>query len=181
MREEPFSAGRFRSAREFTPLLPRGFDFRSKGGRGVTGFTIIELLVVAVIIAMIASAMFTYLQSARSRSRDARREQDIKQIKTALDLYATTYRRFPDCGGSAVVIGSSSDACLSSALIGAGAISGLPTDPLGRANGDITGCSANPAQFTYCYTSFEGGRSYRLNYQLETDTIPGKSKGWQSS
>lgn len=145
------------------------------------GFTIIELLVVAVIIAMIASVAFTFMQNARSRSRDARREEDMKQIQTALDLYTVTYRHFPDCGSSAIIIGSSEDGCLSLALIGAGAISGLPQDPLGRANGDATGCGTNLGQFTYCYTSLGGGASYQLNYQLETDTIQGKSKGWQSS
>lgn len=145
------------------------------------GFTIIEMLVVVVVIAMIISVVFTYMQSAKTRSRDARREQDVKQIQTALDLYATTYRRFPDCGASTVVIGSPSDTCLSAALIGAGAISGLPTDPLGRANGNSAGCGLNPAQFTYCYTSLNGGASYQIYHHLETDTIQGKSAGWQSS
>ena len=51
------------------------------------GFTLIELLVVIAIIGVLASVVLASLNTARKKSRDARRIADIKQIQLALELY----------------------------------------------------------------------------------------------
>lgn len=51
------------------------------------GFTLIELLVVIAIIGVLASIVMASLNTARKKSRDARRLTDIKQIQLALELY----------------------------------------------------------------------------------------------
>ncbi len=51
------------------------------------GFTLIELLVVIAIIGILASIVLASLNTARMKSRDARRIADIKQIQIALELY----------------------------------------------------------------------------------------------
>lgn len=51
------------------------------------GFTLIELLVVIAIIGVLASIVLASLNSARTKSRDARRITDVKQIQLALELY----------------------------------------------------------------------------------------------
>ena len=50
------------------------------------GFTLIELLVVIAIIGVLASVVLASLNTARKKSRDARRIADIKQIQLALEL-----------------------------------------------------------------------------------------------
>jgi prepilin-type N-terminal cleavage/methylation domain-containing protein len=52
------------------------------------GFTLIELLVVIAIIGILSSVVLASLNSARVKSRDARRLADVKQIQLALELYA---------------------------------------------------------------------------------------------
>lgn len=53
----------------------------------ISGFTLIELLVVIAIIGVLASIVLASLNSARRKSRDARRITDIKQVQLALELY----------------------------------------------------------------------------------------------
>lgn len=52
-----------------------------------SGFTLIELLVVIAIIGVLSSIVLASLNSARRKSRDARRITDVKQIQLALELY----------------------------------------------------------------------------------------------
>lgn len=54
---------------------------------GRQGFTLIELLVVIAIIGILSSVVLASLNSARKKSRDARRVADIKQLQLALELY----------------------------------------------------------------------------------------------
>ena len=51
------------------------------------GFTLIELLVVISIIALLSSIVLSSLNDARAKARDSVRRSDLRQIKTALELY----------------------------------------------------------------------------------------------
>lgn len=57
-----------------------------KRNRDQRGFTLIELLVVIAIIGLLSSVVLSSLNSAREKSRDARRLSDVKQMQTALEL-----------------------------------------------------------------------------------------------
>ncbi len=59
------------------------------------GFTLIELLVVIAIIGILSSVVLASLNSAREKSRDARRISDIKQIQLALELYFDSNAAYP--------------------------------------------------------------------------------------
>ena len=68
------------------------------------GFTLIELLVVIAIIGMLSSVVLASLNSARQKSRDARRLSDIKSLQTALELIydSTSPVEYPDALSSLV-------------------------------------------------------------------------------
>ncbi len=89
-------------------------QWRSRAG----GFTLIELLVVIAIIGILASIVLASLNSARRKSRDARRVADVKQLQLALELYFDANATYPGAGLSGI----------SPTYIPA-----IPADPLGGA------------------------------------------------
>lgn len=62
----------------------------------LSGFTLVELLVVMSIIGVLATIISTGFRSAQARGRDAERKSDLKQIAGALELYFTDYGKYPD-------------------------------------------------------------------------------------
>jgi general secretion pathway protein G len=59
------------------------------------GFTLIELLVVIAIIGILSTLAVVALNSARQRSRDAKRVSDVRQIQTALELAYSEVSSYP--------------------------------------------------------------------------------------
>ncbi|MEK7579413.1 MAG: type II secretion system protein [Patescibacteria group bacterium] len=78
------------------------------------GFTLIELLVVIAIIGILSSVVLASLNSARRKSRDARRLADLQQIKLASELYFDQNRQYP----------------ASTSLLAPTFIASVPIDPL---------------------------------------------------
>lgn len=127
--------------------------------RDQRGFTLIELLVVIAIIGVLASIVLASLNSARRKSRDARRITDIKQLQLALELYF-------DGQGNAY------PAALSD-LTTNNYIPSVPLDPLGSGSSGL--CRPN-----YCYAvPAVGSRTtYHLGANLEDSghpALPGKN------
>ena len=63
------------------------------------GFTLIELLVVIAIIGTWPVWSLS-LNGAREKARDARRKSDLRQLKTALELYNGDNQAYPGSNGA---------------------------------------------------------------------------------
>ncbi|MDD2680580.1 MAG: prepilin-type N-terminal cleavage/methylation domain-containing protein [Patescibacteria group bacterium] len=123
------------------------------------GFTLIELLVVIAIIGLLSTLSVLALNSARARSRDAKRITDIKQIQTALEMYYNDAGVYPSTLGTPIATGSI-------ATSGNIYMMKIPTAPT-PVDGDCSG--TNDYKYTYIGTSGTGG-SYTLTYCLGANT-----------
>jgi len=59
------------------------------------GFTLIEVLVAATIIAVLTSIGVVSYQAANRRARDAKRKADLEQIRAALEMYKADSNWYP--------------------------------------------------------------------------------------
>ena len=76
------------------------------------GFTLIELLIVIAIFALIANLTMVSLNKAKRESRDAKRVNDINQLRSALHLYSTEYSAYPN--GNNIALGTNNHLILDS-------------------------------------------------------------------
>ena len=127
------------------------------------GFTLVELLVVIAIIGILSTLSVVSLNSARAKARDARRLSDIKQIRTALDMYYDASSTYPTTSCTSTPLGTGNCACLTSVgwtntsttnCTGTIFMQKVPSDPLSSG--------------TYVYTS--SGQSYEIVYKLEANS-----------
>src|SRR5512138_652794 len=63
-------------------------------------FTLVELLVTIAIIGLLSMVAIVSLNQSRSRSRDGKRQADVKQIMTAMQMYYDANGRYPDASGT---------------------------------------------------------------------------------
>lgn len=146
------------------------------------GFTIVELLIVIVVIAILAAITIVAYNGMQQRSRDSARAQDIASIKKALLMYQA------DNGGMRTTFSyggggpggwnlSSSSTWLSFLGTTYGTI---PVDPVNTGTTDPMLAGAGLAYFYYCYPAGSGPlpatpnvrlgyRSERTNQNVYTD------------
>ena len=120
------------------------------------GFTLIELLVVIAIIGILSSVVLVSLKSARTKSRDARRSADIRQMQTALELYFDDKKSYIT-SGDVILDGNSA----MSAQLTPTYISKLPTSP------------PNPNNYSYRYytANWDPATFYAIMIPYETKPI----------
>lgn len=113
-------------------------------------FTLIEILVVATIIGLLALAgLVSYSQFMR-QSRDAKRKADIELIRSALEMYRSTVNLYP----TSSPLGNFATTSITDSS-GNVYISKLPTDP----------------QSTGRYYYLSDGNIYTLGVRLESGDV----------
>jgi prepilin-type N-terminal cleavage/methylation domain-containing protein len=130
------------------------------------GFTLIELLVVIAIIGMLSSVVLVSLGPARKKSRDARRQSDIRQISLAMEMASDDLTN----GGYVAIAGGASPttARITTTAIGA-YLATIPSDPGGGASAVCTDDNLEMAAGAYCgFTSAVNASEYCIYAKLST-------------
>lgn len=156
------------------------------------GFTIVELLIVIVVIAILAAISIVAYSGIQQRAMNSQREQDVRTIAKALELFYLDNGSFPVITNSGSAQGqhwsasndnswtlenTNSDGTfqsLASALVPK-YISKLPVDPR-NTTGNVRGSSAGVYAYQY-FSSFSTsysycgkgiGQTYILAYRLDS-------------
>lgn len=98
------------------------------------GFTIVELLIVIVVIAILATISIVVYNGVQGRARDSKRYSDLKSIASALELYRVDQGGYPKCTGGTHRVGdteqgSTAASCLTTALVPK-YMASFPVDPI---------------------------------------------------
>lgn len=72
--------------------------FSLNKARDSKGFTIIELLIVIVVIGILATLVVTTYSGIQSKSRDSKRQADIKAIQTQVEAFYAEKNYYPSRG-----------------------------------------------------------------------------------
>src|SRR3989344_3497265 len=123
------------------------------------GFTLIELLVVIAIIGLLASIVIASLSSVQSKARDAKRIEDVDQVRKSLTIFSSDFGNYPLATATTTLTATST---VGSAIISSGAMSTMPKDP---------------SIYQYSYVSDASGSTYSINFCLETSSIRGYAQG----
>ncbi len=94
-----------------------------------SGFTLLEVLVSATIIAVLTSIGLVSFSSVNKRSRDVKRKSDLEQVRSALEMYrsdnTTAPGEYPSAGAGSFTNATSLD----SSLVTNSYMPVIPADP----------------------------------------------------
>ncbi|MDO8560438.1 MAG: type II secretion system protein [bacterium] len=148
------------------------------------GFTLIELLVVIAIIGLLATIAFIALNSPRQKARDSKRAADMKQLRTALELYFNTKGSYPpESGDGEIGNPANGQGCLGDlgweldTSCAAPIYMGVaPRDPSNTATnpGNNRPCETTALACNYSYDQINIGtgtnNGYEIHFRLERGT-----------
>ncbi len=129
------------------------------------GFTLIELLVVMAIIGILASILYVNFNDAGGAGRDAKRQSDLRNLQSAIELYKQENGRYPEMGCSPGSDGLSGENDCSVYIEGLAPefISPLPHDPKRGSN------------VGYAYITNDEGTVYKM---MAVNTVESESVGY---
>jgi prepilin-type N-terminal cleavage/methylation domain-containing protein len=137
-------------------------NFLQHKSRKITGYTLIELLIVIGIIGILSTISIISFSAIRSNEVDTRVISDMKMISFGLERYRAVYGQYPQCIGTNCdnIDGSGWYTCLGTAL--EPYIGKIPTDPVRKLN------------LAYCYfvNVQANGKEVELQYHLNNYVDP---------
>ena len=121
--------------------------------RSTKGFTLIELIVSVTIISVLVAAGAVSYTSVTRRSRDAKRQSDVEQLRSALEMFRADFGYYPPTGSGSWTAASNLSGDLVTTYMPA-----IPTDP------------KTTYSYRYQATNLTGGNyfGYCLTTYLET-------------
>jgi len=128
-----------------------------------SGFTIVELLVVIVVIAILASVSIVAYNGIQGRARDSQRTQDMNNIVKSLELYKTINGAYPAVHQTSGAYGwevstDGMDATnFISDLVLSDTVSSVPVDPANSGDPTDLGPSWNSDSKLYFYYKYPAG------------------------
>ncbi len=153
-----------------------------KSSNKQTGFTIVELLIVIVVIGILAAITIVAYNGIQGRSKDAKRQSDLSAIQKGLELYYVDNGGYPTCGGGTYQPGGALDGnpvltCL--ALLFPKYLSPGIKDPLNAGSYQYYYAVGYHKLTSNSYSADQTG-NYILGAKLETSTAP-QYGGWGPS
>lgn len=149
----------------------------NRRGQKQTGFTLVELLIVIVVIAILAAISVVAYNGIQERARDSQRTSDVSNITKALEMYYLDNGRYPAINDGAVDVINGGWATtaddswrrLTDAL--EPYVSGIGSDPVSTPGANVHDTGYNYAYFSnnnghYCGTA--ANQMYLLLYRFET-------------
>ncbi len=122
---------------------------RNKKYQVDSGFTLLELILVMAIIAILASAIWGNFFTSLTKSRDAKRKEDLDLIAKALDIYYNDNKAYPTS------LPAGGNPFLNAVVTGVIYMQKVPSDPL-------------YPDAVYCYpTVAAGSNTYKIYANLE--------------
>ena len=114
------------------------------------GFTMIELLVSATIIAILSAIGLVSFRAANMKARNGKRMADLQQVRAALEIYRSDYPTYPNVGVTGDLVNI--------AGIGPYMSSATVIDP--------------KSDMDYVYNPVADGSTYEICATMEPDLIP---------
>jgi prepilin-type N-terminal cleavage/methylation domain-containing protein len=133
-------------------LVKKGF------GPLQAGFTLIEIIVAIMILAIVSVGLLGNFFRSPPKARDAKRRQSLKQIHNALEIYYNDFNEYPEaasdkisCDGTNAIDWGGDFTCSGSIYM-----KNLPQDP-------------NSGQYTFIYETVNDEQGFRIFTYLENE------------
>lgn len=131
-----------------------------------SGFTIVELLIVIVVIGILASITIVAFNGIQGRARDTQRVQDMNSIVKALEVYKIQNGSYPvaigtpNASGWEVSTNGTTATNFLNALVTSGTTSSIPVDPRNTGDASTTTSLApgiSSSNWMYFYHRYAAG------------------------
>lgn len=119
----------------------------------ISGFTLVEMIVVIAIIAILTGIVTTNFTKSKAKARDAQRISDTGQLQLALSLYFDRCAQYP----TSLVLTANNGCTSNPAITFASYIGKIPTPPVG----------ASQTTYDYAVNSASRPTDYVLHAKLE--------------